>query len=59
MKKLSVLLVVALVAASFLLAGFAKDTGQEALKSQAPQQFALQEPSEKTANPEVSQKSQN
>ena len=36
MKKLSVLLVVAMVAASLLLAGFAKDSSQKALKSNNP-----------------------
>lgn len=36
MKKLSVLLVVALVAASLLLAGFAKNSSQEALKANSP-----------------------
>lgn len=36
MKKLSVLLVVALVAVSLLLAGFAKDSSQKALKSNNP-----------------------
>ena len=36
MKKLSVFLVVALVAAALVLAGFAKNNSQEALKSNNP-----------------------
>ena len=55
MKKLSVLLVAVLVAASFLIAGFAKNSGQQALKAQAPQkQITLQEKAEKNIEPEKS-----
>lgn len=54
MKKLSALLVAVLVASSFLLAGFAKDTSHEALKSQAPQkQTTLQDSAKKNIESET------